>query len=303
MDHTGFAIANTALGQVGGATLIEVSLGGLVLECKQGSISFAIAGGGFSVNCAGIMTSSWTVQTLQEGQKLSIRGGAWGSWTYLALAGQLSTSDWLGSSATHSMTGYGGGLLRSGQTIEVADAQIRDDRLGDIPCPTFAKPDGTTHVVVGPQDQHFSPATVETFLNSPYLLTDAFDRMGVRLNGPKLEMTEALSIPSEPILRGSVQVSGDGVPTVLLADHQTMGGYPKIATVVSSDVNRMSQMRAQDSIRFVSITPEQAVTNARNEAEAMRTYLVELAKPRLSLNERLLRENLISGVISGSSEL
>ena len=302
MDRAGHAIANTALGQPETATAIEVSLGGLVLECKQGAVTFAVAGGGFSIDCAGNKTAPWTVQTLFEGQKLTIRGGAWGSWTYLAFAGQVATNTWLGSSSTHSMTGFGGGALLSGQVIEVQDAQIRDDRIGDIPCPAFAKPDGTSHVVVGPQEQHISPASVEAFLNTPYKLTDAFDRMGMRLDGPILELAEALSIPSEPIVRGSVQVSGDGVPTVLLSDHQITGGYPKVATVVSADVDRLSQMRANDSVRFSAITPEQAVSMARTEAQTRRAYLDELAKPRPSLNERLLRENLIGGVVSGAEQ-
>ncbi|WP_281859666.1 biotin-dependent carboxyltransferase family protein [Litoreibacter halocynthiae] len=302
MDRTSFAIANTALGQPEGATGLEVSLGGLVLECKQGAVSFAVAGGGFSVDRAGTKTTAWTVQTLHEGEKLTIRGGAWGSWTYLTFAGDLKANKWLGHTATHTMSGFGGGALRSGQEIEIEDAQIRNDRLGDIPCPAFAQPDGQARVAVGPQDQHFAPSSVATFLNTPYKLTDAFDRMGVRLNGPQLELNEALSIPSEPILRGSVQVAGDGVPTVLLADHQTTGGYPKIATVISFDLDRLSQMRAQDSVAFTAVSPEDAISIVRAEARQRRAYLDELAKPRPSLNERLLRENLIGGVVSGTED-
>jgi len=302
MDRISFAIANTALGQPETATGIEVSLGGLILECKEGAVSFAVAGGGFSVDCAGNNSTSWTVQTLHEGQKLSIRGGVWGSWAYVAFAGILKAKTWLGSTATHSMSGFGGGALQSGQDIAIDDARIANDRLGDLPCPAFAKPDGEAHVVTGPQDRHFARSSVETFLSSPYNFTDAFDRMGVRLNGPELHLSEALSIPSEPILRGSVQVAGDGVPTVLLADHQTTGGYPKVATVISSDMDRLSQMRAHDSIKFVAVSPGQAVAMARSEAQTRRVYLDELAKPRPSLNERLLRENLIGGVVSGADE-
>ena len=76
--------------------------------------------------------------------------------------------------------------------------------------------------------------------------------MGMQLTGPKLELKSALSIPSEPVVKGSIQVSGDGIPTVLLADHQTTGGYPKIATVLSSsDINRLVQFRSNQSVEFV----------------------------------------------------
>ncbi|EPX81151.1 Allophanate hydrolase 2 subunit 2 [Litoreibacter arenae DSM 19593] len=299
MDRFGLAVANTALGQPTGATGIEVSLGGLVLECREGEVTFAVAGGGFTIDGAGVKSSGWTVRTLHAGETLAIRGGAWGSWAYLAFAGTIEADKWLGHTATHSMSGFGGGTLRSGDLIDISEAQIREDRIGDLPCPAFAKPDGTVHVVIGPQDQHFAPSSVESFLSTPFELTDAFDRMGVRLKGERLELSEALSIPSEPVLRGSVQVAGDGVPTVLLADHQTTGGYPKIATVLSHDVDRLAQMRAKDSLRFTAVDAAQAVALTRAQAQARRAYLEEIAKPRPSLNERLLRENLIGGVVKG----
>ncbi|WP_298261333.1 biotin-dependent carboxyltransferase family protein [uncultured Litoreibacter sp.] len=300
MDRAAHAIANAALGYPEDATAIEVSLGGLVLECREGAVTFAIAGGAFSVNCGGKASASWGVHTLHEGQKLTIRGGSWGSWCYVAFAGNLSSQDWLGSTATHSMTKFGGGLLQSGQTLEITDAKVLADRVGDLPCPAFAHPDGTVHVVVGPQDQHFPQASIETFLNTAYRLTDKFDRMGLRLDGPILELSEALSIPSEPIVRGSVQVSGDGAPTILLSDHQTMGGYPKVATVVSCDLDRLCQMRASDRVKFVAVTPEQAIQLTRAEATRRRDYMDELSLPRTSLTERLLSENLVSGVINAT---
>jgi allophanate hydrolase len=83
----------------------------------------------------------------------------------------------------------------------------------------------------------------------------------------------ALSIPSEPILRGSVQVAGDGLATVMLADHGTTGGYPKIATVVSDDLDGFVQLRPNDAVRFKLISPPQAVALARAGDRALRAYL------------------------------
>jgi allophanate hydrolase len=124
--------------------------------------------------------------------------------------------------------------------------------------------------------------------------------MGVRLDGPAVVLTEALGIPSEPIVRGSVQVAGDGVPTVLLADHQTTGGYPKIATVLSCETDRVVQMRAGAKVVFQSVTPEEAVVYARTVAEARASFLKVCAAPRASLDEKLMQMNLISGAIAGS---
>jgi len=299
MDRVAFAAANVALGNAPDQSGIEVSMGGVILECLEGSISFAIAGGAFNVDCGGRKSSTWHVQTIDVGEKLTIRAGDWGSWTYLAFAGQLMSTSWLGHFATHSMSGFGGGMLASGQVIEIENPEVRTDRMGDIAVPAFAKPDNIARVVIGPQDQHFTTESLVSLFNDQYSLSDGFDRMGVRLNGPKLDLKEALSIPSEPIVRGSVQVSGDGVPTILLADHQTTGGYPKIATIISADTNRVSQQRSGSNLKFKKIEPDAAIILAREYSIMVSDYLTEIAKPKASLDELLLRENLIDGVISG----
>jgi allophanate hydrolase len=121
-------------------------------------------------------------------------------------------------------------------------------------------------VVLGPQDRFFTREAIAALVGAPYRLTDAYDRMGVRLRGPQLVPEGALSIPSEPILRGSIQVAGDGVPAVLLADHQTTGGYPKIATIVSAHLDGFVQLRPHEVVRFHAVTPEEAVGLARLRA-------------------------------------
>ncbi len=153
--------------------------------------------------------------------------------------------------------------------------------------------------VLGPQDQHFDPASVSRFFDEPYSVTDAFDRMGARLDGATLTLNNALSIPSEPIIRGSVQVSGDGVPTVLLADHQTTGGYPKIATLLSCDTDRFAQLRSGDLVQFKTETAEDAIEIAQSEAALKTQTLEEIAAPRKSLEEKLRSLNLIDGVVAG----
>lgn len=294
MDRLAFDAANAALGNRAGQTAIEVSLGGLMLQCKSGEVTLAVTGGDFVVEHAGQKLQSWTILTLRKGERLAIRAGRAGSWCYLAFAGALQATDWLGSKATHSTSGFGGGAVRSGDQITISDAAIREDRLGDIVQPDFVS-EGAVGVVVGPQDQHFAKEAVAQFLTESFKVTDAYDRMGMRLSGAPLALEGALSIPSEPIVRGSVQVSGDGVPTVLLADHQTTGGYPKIATVLSSETDRLVQFRAGQPVRFAAIAPEQAVGHVRQYLARKQSYLNEIAIPRGTLEQRLMRENLISG--------
>ena len=296
MDRLAFDAAHAALGNTPGLTAIEISLGSLNLHCTEGAVTLAITGGDFSVQHAGQKSSSWTILTIRKGERLAISAGKAGSWAYLAFAGMLDAKDWLGSQATHSISGFGGGALQAGQTFKVSDTAIREDRLGEIMRPNFL-PDGPIRVVTGPQDQHFASDSVTHFTSDTYKLTDAYDRMGMRLGGPALHLDGALSIPSEPIVRGSVQVSGDGVPTVLLADHQTTGGYPKIATVISSDIDRLVQFRSGQTLRFKAMTSQQATDEARHYATQKARYLAQISVARGSLEQRLMRENLIHGCI------
>lgn len=301
LDRSSALAANTALGNPPGSPLIEVSMGGLTLRCEEGTVSFAVAGGGFIVETKGQKRSSWTIATLQAGETLSIRPGPWGSWCYLAFAGDLQSDTWLGSAATHGQSNFGGGRINSAQKVHISNAERRDEREGDILCPVSARPRHEVGVTLGPQDRFFDAATIRAFTETPWTMTGAWDRMGVRLDGPSLVPASALDMPSEPIVRGSIQVAGDGVPTVLLSDHQTTGGYPKIATLLEKDIDAFVQLRPRDQVLFRPVNSADAIQSARRAASSFDKYLEAVATPRGTLNQRLMRENLISGVTCGQS--
>lgn len=280
MDRLSFAAANLALGNTEKTTAIEVSMGGVILECTAGAVTLAVMGGQFVIDCDGSTSNSGSVLTVEAGQKLSIRAGQSGCWCYLAVAGTFQVPAWLGRTATHALTGFGGGLVRTGDELTIADAVVLDHLPEQVsPCDTTTF-GGYVRAVLGPQDQHFTPHARQQFLSSEFTLSDAYDRMGVRLNGPALTMNDSLSIPSEPVLKGSVQVAGDGVATVLLADHQTTGGYPKIATVIGCDLDSFSQLRPRQSVRFQPITCQGAIVLARRIAIEQRAYLDGLRRLR-----------------------
>ncbi len=276
MDRTSFAAANLSTGNQADATSIEVSMGGLALECISGAITVAICGGDFNINCGDESYSSGVVTTINSGQQLSIRPGKSGSWCYLTFAGHVDVPQWLGKTATHALSGFGGGVLTSGQEFDILNSRAQSELNGPIPAFQARKFGGHLRVVLGPQEQHFTAAALKQFLGSEFTLSDAYDRMGVRLKGPSLRFGGALSIPSEPVLKGSVQVAGDGVPTILLADHQTTGGYPKIATVISADIDDFTQLRPRQKIRFHAIEPKSAIMLARVRAIERRSYLETL---------------------------
>ena len=276
MDRKALAIANTALGNPIGATGVEISFGGVDLLCRNGPVSLAIAGGGFVVSRNDTRLGSWSTLTLQQQDRLTLRPGPWGSWCCIAFAGEVQCQTWLKSAATHASSGLGGGRLMAGQHIILTETRSTPE--GPIPCPVWARPRHQINVVMGPQDSLFAPETVQTFLTSPFRLTGAFDRMGLRLSGPALTPQAALGIPSQPITRGAVQVAGDGVPTVLLADHQTTGGYPKIATILDDDTDALAQLRPGDHMAFTAISPARAIQLARQRHAAFHRYLGTLVK-------------------------
>ena len=275
MDRLAYHAANAALGNPLDAPAIEVSLGGLRLRCVEGSLSLAVAGGGFIVE-ATRRGGSWQVLTLRAGESLTVRRGPWGSWCYLAVAGVLECPMWLGSHATHGNSGKGGGRVVAGAEFVVQAPRVVGER--GIACPIFARPKHRLNVTLGPQERFFSDETLAEFLAGRFSLTTAYDRMGVRLKGPLLGPNAALTMPSEPIARGAVQVAGDGVATLLLADHQTTGGYPKIATVLDCDLDAAAQLRSFDVLWFRAVTAAEAVARARLHGAAVARYLEGLAR-------------------------
>lgn len=276
MDRAAFRIANLALGNAPGTPAIEVSLGGLTLQCTQGQIGFAITGGSFQATLGTQSIGPWCVATIKSGETLIINPGRWGSWCYLAFAGQLQSHSWLGSASTHGPSGLGGGGLLTGESLQIDDAETLPNRHGPMAIPVSARPRQRLRVVLGPQDRFFAAETVQTLLSSTFTLTDAYDRMGVRLSGPPLPPNAALDMPSEPIMRGCIQVAGDGVATVLLADHQTTGGYPKIATILSDDLDGFVQLRSRSVVRFEPITPKAAIESLRTRGRVQQNYLQHL---------------------------
>ena len=295
MDIVSFEAANAVLGNETKQTAIEISLGGLILQCHEGSITLAITGGDFLIEYQGQKISSWTVLTIQKGERLSIRAGKSGSWAYLAFSGKLNVKDWLKSNSTHSTSGFGGGVLKTGQKFTLTDASNQANHIGPILKPSFNTND-LIHAVLGPQDQYFMNTAIEIFSDSIFKVSDNYDRMGMQLTGPKLELKSALSIPSEPVVKGSIQVSGDGIPTILLADHQTTGGYPKIATVISSDINRLVQFRSNQSVEFKLISSNEALQKTRKLLDKKEKYLKKISISKGTLEQRLMSENLIGGV-------
>src|SRR5256714_758033 len=126
------------------------------------------------------------------------------------------------------------------------------------PAPPPPPADQPIRVVLGPQQKYFGKEALATLLGAEFRVSKDADRMGMRLDGPVLRHRRGWDIVSDAIATGSIQVPGSGQPIVLLADHQTTGGYPKIATVISVDLPALARCRPGDPLRFVAVELEAA---------------------------------------------
>jgi allophanate hydrolase subunit 2 len=156
--------------------------------------------------------------------------------------------------------------------------------------------------IVGPQSEHFSEDEIAAFFSNEYVVGAGSDRMGMRLLGRTLR--GGCDLPSDAIAPGSIQIAGDGQPIVLLADRQTTGGYPKIATVISADLPALGRVPIGARIRFERTGLADA-ERLRRELFAELERIPERVVPLAAANEtrsKLHVLNLISGVVDAGSE-
>ena len=305
MDPLAYATANQAVGAPPEAPALEVSLGGLELTVEGDAVSLALAGGDFRLALDGRALASPALIRLNPPQRLAIRAGAEGAWCYAAVAGQISVPPMLGSVSTHTRSGLGGlcgRALAAGDALPVLAPRSLEPALARITAPWLDRPGNVIRVMLGPQGDYFAPDQVSAFLQGPWTLSNRSDRMAYLLEGPPLVHAKGFNIVSDGIALGAIQVPGNGQPTVLMADRQPTGGYPKIANVIGADVGRLAQLRPGAQFRFRAVTIEQAVAARREDALALtRSIALEPLRRTDLSSEFLLGLNLIDGISGGET--
>jgi biotin-dependent carboxylase-like uncharacterized protein len=301
MDQLAFATANLAAGAEPGTAAIEIGTGGMDLAVADAVVTVGVAGGGFLVTLDGGSMPEAARLRLEPGQRLSIAPGAHGGWCYLAVPGGFDLAPALGSLSTHSRSGLGGlhgRMLAGGDLLPLRQPFLAGDpATGELLAPWLDRPGKTVRVMLGPQDDYFDAAAIETFLGTDWTLSARSDRMAYMLEGPTLSHSKGFNIVSDGIAIGAVQVPGDGRPLVLMADRQPTGGYPKIATVIGPDLARLANLRPGEAFRFAAVSWDEAVAVRRTEAEALADPPVFEPLVRTDFSaEFLLAQNLADGV-------
>ncbi|HUZ74720.1 MAG TPA: biotin-dependent carboxyltransferase family protein [Stellaceae bacterium] len=301
LDRRALAVANVLVGNLPDAGALEMTLAGGTFAVRGSALRIALAGADMPLAIDGEAASRDRSYTLVPGAVIRVGAARNGARAYLAVAGTFAIAPVFGSVSTHRRAGIGGidgGALKAGMVLPAAGPPPSGPELrftGEMP------PSARIRIVLGPQDDYFTAAALATLGEAAFTVTPQADRMGLRLAGPPLAHAKGFNIVSDAIAPGSIQVPGDGQPIVLLADRQTTGGYPKIATVISADLPALGQMRPGDSIRFEVVGIAAAVA-ARRALLAWIAALPQRAVPVTTAlaSERLLGANLISGVTDGS---
>lgn len=277
MDADAHHKANMLCGNDPGATALEVTLHGTALMAER-ELCMAHVGGGSELLVNGESVPSGRLIRVRAFSLLEFRVSSRGCRSYLAIPGGIASSLDLGSGSLYEparLGGVEGRPLRPGDLLLGAYPDLlTSSALSDgvhvgvsgwgaarWGIPTEADPLSSPprlRFLPGPEWEAFPKAVHDIFLSSIYRLTPASGRMGFRLDGPALERREAGEMLSTAVCPGTVQVPHDGMPVLLMADAQTVGGYPRIANLFTADLSRCGQLRPGDSVRFAIGTMEEA---------------------------------------------
>ncbi|TCS41164.1 biotin-dependent carboxyltransferase family protein [Reinekea marinisedimentorum] len=259
MDFRSFAIANRLVGNDENASALEITFGGLTLKAKKPA-TIAIAGAFVPLMINGKPRSIWQTQQLAAGDEVKLGFSGLGVRSYLAVSGGFNSPQWFNSSATVMRESLGEPLKKGDELEAGSTAQVRN-KLNYLDQPSLRK-SIQLRFVAGYQWASVAKEQQQRFLNCEYQISARNDRMGYQLEGDKID-SGIEKIYSEGISKGTIQLPGNGQPIVLMNDRQTIGGYPKLGAVISPDLDKLAQLAAGSSVRFVPISPEQAVEEYR----------------------------------------
>ncbi len=250
-DALALRVGNRLVGNDDNAPALEMTLVGGAFFFETDAL-VALTGSDFG-------ETLWKPFAVQAGETLRLGPTRAGARCYLCVRGGLEVPYVLGSASTHVLTGLGGRPLRKGDTLAIGPEPENDpvwlgiewnaDRLAPL------------RVTRGPQADWF-----ERGLDGlAYQVKEESNRMGLRLRGPKLSQPKPRELLTEGVSLGAIQVPPDGEPVILFVEHQTTGGYPKIANVISADLWQVGQLRPRDEVRFETVTIEQAIELLREQ--------------------------------------
>lgn len=268
MDRYSMTVANRLCGNCDSAPVLEMTVLGVTARFTQDTV-ICVSGADFGAKINDKPIKRNKAYKINKGDILSMGAAKSGMRAYLAVAGGIVGEYVFGSASTNLKFAFGGHFgkkLQSGDVLSIGTGAFPLGEIDkwEIPESEYSK-DAQLRVVLGPQNEMFTDEDIRLFLSQEYEVNAQSDRMGIRLSGEPLKSKNGMDIISDGIVFGSVQVPNSGEPIILMADHQTTGGYAKIATVISVDLPRASQLSAGNTVRFKSVTVEEAEQEAKKQ--------------------------------------
>lgn len=262
MDTRAASLANILVGNDENEAVIEVTMMGPTIEFTADNM-VAVTGGDLGAAIDGVPVTQYEAVLVKAGQTLKFGGMKSGARAFIAFAGGLDVPVVMGSKSTNlksKIGGLEGRKLTAGDEIGFASPKtwLPNMKKRKLPVPDFSAKEHTLRVILGPQNDYFMQRGIDTFLNSTYTISNEYDRMGCRMEGNVIRHKNGGDIITDGISFGAVQVPSHGNPIVMMADHQTTGGYTKIANVISVDLPILAQCMPGHKIRFKWVTVDEA---------------------------------------------
>jgi antagonist of KipI len=283
MDRNALRIGNRIVGNPDGAAALEITLQDPDVEFT-GDALIAITGADLSPSLNGDSIPMWSAVLVRRGERVRFGPRRQGCRSYLCVSGGLDVPAVLGSRSTDVRAGIGGlGGRRLGKGDEIYfGTPVRETaRPLGWEFPVDARPEYSVapvlRLIPGPQTECFSPDAMDTLFTNAYVVAPDSDRMGFRLDGAPVAHRGSMEWISDATAAGTIQVPADRRPILLMADCQTTGGYPKIASVISVDMGQAGQLAPGDRVRFAPTTAAEALILFRMERAKLDRILPPIA--------------------------
>jgi len=305
IDSEAMTLANALVGNASADAALEFAGPAGSFRCTR-PCRIAVAGADCSIRIDTRPVPTGESHRLLPGEKLTIGRPDGAVWAYLAISGGIDTPLILGARATHLRFGLGG---MQGRSLKAGDVLPLGEDHPDAPCLRPGSPltghhpfneSGPIRLILGPQDNAFAPDIVARLTKCIFTVTPQRDRMAMVLGETTLPAANGHDIVSDGTVPGSIQVPGSGMPLVLLAESQTTGGYPKIATVASVDLARLAQMPVGAEVRFALIGATEGEDLWIDRRHRLQQVIAALTPKteQVFRSEYLLSCNLVGGIFN-----
>lgn len=276
MDQTSMRLANILLGNMENEAVLECTMLGPELVFETDCL-FAVTGADMQIQLNQTRLLPYHTCLGRKGDVLHLGCAANGVRSYIAFAGGICADQVLGSASTDMKCHIGG---KNGRKLQAGDRLMLKAPKTELPAmyrrfedmELQHREETMIRVIAGPQDDYFTEKGLRTFYSETYQIMQESDRMGYRLSGAAIENKSGVDIVSDGITFGSIQITASGKPIIMMADHQTTGGYAKIATVISADLPILAQLMPGDRVRFEAVTLKEARRHWKRSERQIRRF-------------------------------